>query len=137
MKPTVLYEVECKACGTSSVLQENKLNPLVCPECSAAEELVLRISVNEFVKVAKDSVQIIGKDDSLPSKKKRRLVYKSGTDLTADTSEYNHKEVLIDRLRNIYEEKIVNSKTGEVIHYTLEKLSEHIGHGSDIFKDNT
>lgn len=40
------------------------------------------------------------------------------------------KSRLIDKENNWYEETIVDPKTGDVIHETKEKLSDHYGHGS-------
>ena len=36
-----------------------------------------------------------------------------------------------DRDNDRYKEKVVDCKTGELIHEDEEKLSEHRGHGSD------
>jgi len=137
MESTVSYELKCKSCGALCSLQEEQLNHVHCPECGKSEKLLLIVSVNDFVKVAEDLVSVIGKKPSLPSKKKRRVEYSSGKSLTADTGEYNHREVFIDRLNDYYEEKVVNLKTGDVIHHTKAKLSEHIGHGTAKFKNNT
>ncbi len=40
----------------------------------------------------------------------------------------------IDRRNNTYYEKILDEKTGEVIHLCDEPLDQHIGHGSAKFK---
>jgi DNA-directed RNA polymerase subunit RPC12/RpoP len=87
MKGIVSYEVKCESCSAQSSLGEEQLNPIFCPKCGKSEKLLLTVSVNEIVKVAEDSVSVIGKDQSLPSKKKRRLEYASGKSLTADTGE--------------------------------------------------
>ncbi|MDO8891950.1 MAG: hypothetical protein Q7V00_08925 [Sulfurimicrobium sp.] len=39
-------------------------------------------------------------------------------------------ERFLDRLRDLYKEKITNPTTGEVIHECEEPLSKHQGHGS-------
>jgi hypothetical protein len=36
-----------------------------------------------------------------------------------------------DRVGDRYKEKVVDCETGEVIHKTEEKLTDHKGHGSD------
>lgn len=137
MESTVKYELECVSCDTLSTLDESQLKKLQCPSCGETKSLKLAITANEFSPTPYDEIDIVGKVDSLPSKKKKRLRYTDKKSLTADTGEYNDRKVLIDKINDRYEEKIINSKTGEVMHHDISKLSDHIGHGSDKFKKDT
>jgi len=38
---------------------------------------------------------------------------------------------LIDREKDLYEEKVVDPQSGTVIHHSKEPLSKHTGHGSE------
>ena len=54
-----------------------------------------------------------------------------GDEQMRSTGEWVHKERKIDRENDLYHEKVVDPQTGNVMHECKEKLSEHLGHGSD------
>jgi len=47
------------------------------------------------------------------------------------------KERIIDRRNNLYKEIVTNIDTGEIVRDVEQKLTEHIGHGSAKFKNQT
>ena len=53
-----------------------------------------------------------------------------GADLHRKTGVWMHLTRIIDRARNWYHERVVNPKTGEVVHECSEALTEHRGHGA-------
>jgi len=53
-----------------------------------------------------------------------------GDDLHRKSGVWMKLTRVIDHVRNWYSEKVVNPKTGEVVHETEEPLSDHQGHGS-------
>ena len=54
----------------------------------------------------------------------------SGDDFWRDGRTWVQKEMLVDKLGNHYLKKIVDPRSGAVIHYCDEPLDQHIGHGS-------
>lgn len=110
----------CRDCGTSFDSNENGSK---CPNCGSISKvflnqlnLQLRIYMRWRMygkKVGKRIFDLIFGHELF--KKENRMVKKSR---------------LIDKENNWYEETIVDPKTGDVIHETKEKLSDHYGHGS-------
>jgi hypothetical protein len=54
----------------------------------------------------------------------------TGADLWLRAGQWMHKVRRIDRNADAYEETVTDPETGEVVHETVELLSEHRGHGS-------
>jgi hypothetical protein len=54
-----------------------------------------------------------------------------GDDMSDRTQKYNIKFRCIDRPGGIYLEIVKDPETGEIIHQCAERLSKHLGHGSD------
>ena len=72
-------------------------------------------------------------DPNLASRKKQkktRVEGSTGSEWSARFQKMVHKERLIDRKNNRYEELVTDRETGDVIHEVNEPLSQHIGHGS-------
>lgn len=55
---------------------------------------------------------------------------KAGDDLHRDSDEWNTRDMQIDHENEVYHERIVNPRTGEVIKDVTEPLTQHQGHGS-------
>ncbi len=51
----------------------------------------------------------------------------------ASAGEWHRRYMLIDRVNDVYRERIIRISTGEVLLEKHEKLSEHTGHGSAKF----
>ena len=54
-----------------------------------------------------------------------------GDEQSVKTGKWNEKFRSIDQPTNRYLEIVKDFETGEVIHQCIEKLSDHLGHGSD------
>lgn len=72
--------------------------------------------------------------DPKGSKRRPLVEHSFGIDIQRSTGRRVSHERRIDRVRNIYEERIVDEESGRIIHEIAEKLSEHQGHGSAKFK---
>jgi hypothetical protein len=95
-----------------------------------ASEPQPREVVAEDVVEAKILVTIQGRDLSRRGKDKVRGEQVVGDVYTHATKKWNRKERLIDRDKDWYSEKIIDSETGEILHFCEEPLSKHQGHGS-------
>lgn len=78
---------------------------------------------------------IKGRSNKMPGKKKPCSEFQSGEEWSVSQKCYVDKVRQIDRENDVYYEKVVNKKTGEVIHECSEPLSQHFGHGSAKFAD--
>jgi len=54
----------------------------------------------------------------------------TGTDWSIRFRKFMRKLRLIDREKDLYEEKVIDPETGMAIHHTKERLSNHTDHGS-------
>ena len=110
----------CRDCGETITGKS-----LVCKHCSSNRRMIdLKI------------FDTVGLHDSGKMKQKRPgfsgfMIYaKFGSSLFKKTNTWTNLTRIIDRLRNNYEELIIDIKTGKVIKHVKEKLTDHIGHGS-------
>lgn len=55
----------------------------------------------------------------------------TGADWSTKFQKFMQKLRLIDREKDLYEEKVVDPQSGTVIHHSKEPLSKHTGHGSE------
>ena len=78
---------------------------------------------------------IKGRSNKMPGKKKPYSEFQGGEEWSVDKKCYVDKVRRIDRANDVYYEKVVDKKTGEVIHECSEPLSQHFGHGSAKFAD--
>ncbi len=62
---------------------------------------------------------------------KKELEITLGDDLYRKGKKWNKKKRVIDRGHDQYEERVVDPKTGEIVHGCQEPLSSHTGHGCD------
>lgn len=123
--------VTCADC--SSALPEEWVSDAAerqCPNCGSLKKLV-RVELRDEVRVeVHDSLRGKVKDPSRRSKDKVRKDFFSGDDLRKSDGTWMTKERVLDRDNDSYMEKVVDPKTGEVVHFTQEPLSQHLGHGS-------
>lgn len=109
----------CKKCGRLI-----KKDDSICKHCGSNQKMI-------YLKIT-DSV---GVNDGGRLKQKRPgfsgfMIYaKFGSNLFRKTNTWTHLTRIIDRLNNVYEERITDPKTGKT-RCVKEKLTEHIGHGS-------
>ncbi|MBB3045890.1 uncharacterized Zn finger protein (UPF0148 family) [Litorivivens lipolytica] len=122
-------QFHCSECGETSDLQPEENGAIFCPLCGGTKGK-LDVGFSFGVAAQMDSVRVVGKNDSLPSKKKRRLEYRREHSLTVSTGRMSILERLIDKENDIYREKIIDKESGEIIHSDEEPLTDHTGHGS-------
>ncbi len=119
----------CSECGETSDFRPNKDGAIYCPRCGGTKgQLNVGFSLSVGAQVS--SVRAVGKNDSLPSKKKRRLEYRKELSLTGSTGKMSILERLIDKDNNLYWEKVTDKDTGEVVHSDEEPLTDHTNHGT-------
>jgi len=86
--------------------------------------------------VAEDAVEVKirvtfqARDESKGRKHRMRSEQVVGDDYTHATKKWNKKHRLIDVDNNWYSEKVIDSETGEILHFCEEPLDEHRDHGS-------
>jgi len=96
-----------------------------CPRCGSMKRHV-RISMS-------DNITLHSRRDLKarhPESSKPFLEQRVGDDFHRKTGVWNVIERTIDRARNWYKKKVVDTRTGAVIHHREEPLSDHVGHGS-------
>ena len=110
---------ECRGCG-HSFNDPPSLNPSYCPQCGS-DELNINLRIFENIGLSiKDRLDGKVIDPSLPSKKKVRKEFMVGADKRISDGEWMDKERVIDRDNDLYKEKVVNPKTGEIVHHCEE-----------------
>jgi hypothetical protein len=114
-------KITCTDCGNSIETIDTTCT------CGSVKKTI-HLAFHELNKGIKD--QLVGKvkKDSLPSKKKIRQHFISGSEQSAN-GEWVEKERLIDKDNNFYKEHITD-ETGKVIIDIEEPLDKHQGHGS-------
>jgi hypothetical protein len=121
------YPVRCSEYGfdidDTSETPKSSWKP--CPNCGSLRRTpVLRyhetLNLHEMTKLKAEK----------EGEKKPSYEALEGDDLQRSTGKYVEKKRIIDRENDWYEERIVDSENGEVIHECKEPLSEHKGHGS-------
>jgi len=118
--------VKCAGCGTliaDETPQTVDRDP--CPECGSTRR--------EIYMAASDELKIyeqIRVKQKRPGIKGHILDQVSGHDYTHATGTFSEKVRIVDKLNDYYYEKVVDPKTGKVLHECEEKLSEHYGCGS-------
>ncbi len=101
-----------------------------CSECGSDKQRVAIGADDDLALKLYDRIKLKAKDDTYPSKKKVRKEIIAGDDKRASRGDYVYKRRVIDRDNDLYIEKVVDKKTGEIIHEVVESLKEHFGHGS-------
>ena len=117
---------ECSDCGQPLVSEATEAEVREpCPSCGSTRQTI-NVSIVESV-VARDGLALKAKR---PGQKKPYVETISMPSHSRRTGKVVHRERLIDRDNNRYEEKVTDYETGEIIHHQAEPLSEHVGHGS-------
>jgi DNA-directed RNA polymerase subunit RPC12/RpoP len=117
--------VTCQACGKELEEPPGLEERAPCPRCGSAARHVM-IGVRDTITVH-ESVAVKARhgDRGRPFRE-----IKQGDDLHRKTGRWTVLSRLIDREQDLYEERIVDGETGEVIRDVREPLSKHRGHGS-------
>jgi hypothetical protein len=119
--------VSCGECGQlfTGVILDEEGRRAPCPNCRSTK-LVIDASIIEKVR--------LGVKLGIKLKKYgiKKPVFESisGDDFHRNSQRWSTLSRTIDRQNDLYLEKIVDSETGEIIHYCSEPLSKHFGHGS-------
>ena len=122
------WKVSCVSCGESFADEQPSLERLPCPSCGAIGRRIEHVVT--ATRELRDSTRAKQKRPSLPSKKKLRADVFVGFDLHHKSGNWYFKDRIVNKDTDYYLERVVDPKTGAVIHECEEKLSEHIGHGS-------
>lgn len=103
----------------------------LCKSCGSAKKNIVLEFVDKIEPTLKDCLSGKVQNPFLRSKDKLREKFTLGASQSAN-GEWVEKNQIINRDKDYYFEEVKNSE-GEIIHHCEEKLSEHIGHGSDKF----
>ena len=123
--------VTCKNCGEKlpdEWIQSSSKN--MCPKCGSLLQKI-ELSIEDTLPPMHDSLNGKVKDNNFTGKRKVRQEFFVGDDLRKSDGKFVKKERYIDRDNDSYKETVVDPENNKVIHHCEEKLSEHIGHGSD------
>lgn len=125
-------KIECYDCGEElpdEWIASDANNQ--CPNCGSCKQKIELDFFEEISVEVHDTFRGKEKDPSLPSKKKLRKDIITGDDIRKRDGKWMRKERIIDRDNDYYKEKVVDPETGDVVHECEEKLSDHLGHGSN------
>jgi DNA-directed RNA polymerase subunit RPC12/RpoP len=117
--------VTCQTCGRTLDESPSLTSRPPCPGCGSTARHV-KVSVQEEIKVRSQvAVKARREDRGRPFRE-----IKQGDDLHRKSGRWNILSRLIDHEQDLYEERIVDGESGEVIKDIREPLSQHRGHGS-------
>lgn len=130
----VKQQILCGKCGVQLpvtwISDKDGRDP--CEKCGSVERNIivtahekLEIETYDLIKLKRWS-----NDSSIPSKKRLRKETISGYEKRVSQGDWVKKIRVIDRDNDLYIEKIVVKKTGEVIRDVCEPLKQHQEHGS-------
>ena len=125
----------CGACGENLPTpwaHESKKYP--CPKCGGFIQKIHMEVADEVDLEIHDKIEVKLKDPKFSSKHNPRVEVVSGDDLRHSDGKWMIKERVIDKDGNYYKEKVIDPKTGQVVHLDEGPLSEHVDHGSAKFK---
>lgn len=97
-----------------------------CPQCGSMTRLYKNVNIQDAVQVK----TLLNRKARNERNRRPFLQQKSGDSLYIKTQKWVHREMLIDRVNNLYSELVLDPETQEVIHHCEELLSEHQNHGS-------
>ena len=124
--------LNCSNCGEPLPLEiASSQDKPPCAKCGSTARHVT-VTVEDSITLD-ERVGWETNDPNLGSRKKQkktRVEGSTGSEWSARFQKMVHKERLIDRKNNTYEELVTDRDTGEVIHKVNEPLSQHTGHGS-------
>jgi len=118
-------------CGNCNHKIQNLSGP--CESCGSIKKNIVLELVDKFEFELKDCIDGKIINPSLRSKDKMREKFTLGASQSAN-GDWAEKTRIVNRDKDYYFEEVKNSK-GEIIHHCTEKLSEHIGHGTDKFNN--
>jgi len=111
---------KCTGCGRMLPFRMDDTEIMPCPSCGSTGRIEDDI---------KEKVTIKFKPHGTTGKKELEITL--GDDLYRKEKKWNKKKRVIDRGHDQYEERVVDPKTGEIVHSCQEPLSSHTGHGCD------
>jgi len=127
MGTTTFGKPRCSDCGREleepTNLPADQRQP--CPTCGSSSR-IQSVTINETLELH-DSLTAKGRHEG---QKRPFIEVFSGADFSHRLKKWMQKLRLIDRDKDIYHEEVTDPDTGEVVHKTKEKLTEHTGHGS-------
>ena len=116
--------VKCGDCGT--VFEEPPDTPAenrtLCPSCGSSSRLSLEGSISAHGKLGMKARHGSGGRPFLEAV--------SSDDLHRKTGLWMRLERIIDRVKDSYKEKVIDPRSGQIVHECEEPLSQHRGHGS-------
>lgn len=118
--------IECCECGVAlNAANDTPDGQAPCPNCGSS----LR---NFNVSIVENSVarDFMGVKVRPNEKQKPNFWSTSKPDFSRDLQKAVHRENSFDRVNDLYEEKITDLETGEILKHVSEKLTEHRGHGA-------
>lgn len=121
----MIRKIICKKCKQSIADDTHAVEQ--CPFCGA-DELEVILTLSDKIEFHEN---VRGKANKIPGKSKSFSEFQAGEELSVSRGYWVEKTRRIDRENNLYHEKVVDPKTGEVIHECNEPLTKHFGHGSD------
>jgi hypothetical protein len=125
--PVESRSTKCGQCGMP--LHEDPSTPIEqrtgCPSCGSTAR-AFSVTISSTVEV-RSQLRLKGRR---ASGGKPFIEQTGGSDLHHKTGIWMRLERVIDRARDWYRERVIDPKTGEVVHKCEEPLSEHKGHGT-------
>ncbi len=118
------HYVKCKNCKVNFDALENCAGNIVCPLCGTLQDLMINVSDDIVIR------EMLKKKDKIAGLGKPISEQMAGDDFSHERQKWCHKERIIDRGNNRYMEIVIDTETGELIHYCEEPLNQHFGHGS-------
>lgn len=120
-------EVQCAQCKTALEEDSNlsKKQRIPCPKCGSLSRSY-HVTVTDEIRFHEK----LGMKARHSEPGKPYFESVSGSDIHRQSGNWMKLERIIDRENDHYREVVTDPKTGKVIHYCEEPLSEHRGHGS-------
>jgi hypothetical protein len=118
-------QVYCGDCGAVVKPDLPDKTRLPCPACGSTRQEV-RITIADTISLH-DEVRLVARHSEAAPHYKMR----TGDSWSTKFSKWMHRTRRIDREGDLYEETVTDPDTGEVIHQQSERLTDHLGHGSD------
>jgi len=120
--PEDTRSVECGECG-NPLSEPTDADPSLrapCPKCGSLRRN-FHVAISETLTIhEKLGIKVRG-----PAGGRPRYEAVGGDDLHRKSGIWMNLTRIIDRLNNRYEETVTNPQTGEVVHQTVEPLSQH------------
>ena len=120
--------LEIRHCGECNIelSEDPSAERLPCPECGALNRKFLEVLQDSLV--AHTGYRVKHKR---PGVKRPLAEERDQLSYFVRDNEWHRRYMLVDRINDLYVEKITRVRTGEVVRHVEEKLSDHLGHGDD------